>query len=81
MIFFKIWNDLINIFYLLITTLIIYKLLEAIKKLFSDERLFPIPYDFSFGGGDNLNQNQISFESNYVKTSKYTWYNFLPSKK
>lgn len=41
--------------------------------------VFPSPYDFEFSGRDALHQNTIKFESNFVKTSKYTWYSFLPS--
>lgn len=55
--------------------------MEDLKRLLgcSDERLFPDPYNFSFGRVDDLAKNRLAFESNFVRTSKYRWYNFLPS--
>lgn len=41
--------------------------------------VFPNQYDFSFGGPDDLLANKRNFESNFVRTSKYHWYDFLPS--
>lgn len=42
--------------------------------------IFPDPYDFEFNGADVTTQNETDFESNFVTTSKYTWYDFIPSK-
>lgn len=55
--------------------------MEDLKKLLSckDERLFPDPYNFSFGRAEDLVGNRAAFESNFVRTSKYRWYTFLPS--
>lgn len=41
--------------------------------------IFPAPYNFSFGSPLDLENNKIWFESNFVRTSKYRWYDFLPS--
>lgn len=45
------------------------------------EPLFPSPYNFGFGGERDLASNKLQFESNFVRTSKYRWYDFLPSTK
>ena len=42
--------------------------------------LYPDPYDFQFNGYSVTVENEEKFESNFVKTSKYTWYSFLPCK-
>lgn len=41
---------------------------------------YPSPYRFSFDGMKEDPHNRELFESNEIKTSKYTWYTFLPSK-
>ena len=41
--------------------------------------IFPQPYNYSFGHPADLLDNRNLFESNYVRTSKYRWYDFLPS--
>ena len=40
---------------------------------------YPTPYSFEFDGGREVASNRELFEGNSIKTSKYTWYNFLPS--
>ena len=55
--------------------------MEDLKKLLccSNERLFPDPYNFHFGSAEDLPANELLFETNFVRTSKYRWYTFLPS--
>ena len=55
--------------------------LQAFRKLVCciDDPLFPNPYNFNFGTSLNLEHNKLLFESNFVRTSKYRWYDFLPS--
>ena len=45
----------------------------------TDEAKFPNPYNFEFGNKESWRASRVAFESNFVKTSKYTWYDFLPS--
>ena len=52
----------------------IYKLLCCIR-----DPVFPVPYNFQFGSPQNIINNKLLFESNFVRTSKYHWYDFLPS--
>jgi hypothetical protein len=58
--------------------------MECLKSVYktvcciSDPK-FPTPYDFTFGGPTDLAANRLAFESNFVRTSKYHWYDFLPS--
>lgn len=40
---------------------------------------FPTPYNFEFGHEGDRAQNHLLFESNFVRTSKYHWYDFFPS--
>lgn len=58
--------------------------MECLTKVYKflcciSDPLFPNPYDFSFGGEGDLSKNKLTFESNFVRTSKYRWYDFLPS--
>ena len=58
--------------------------MECLEKIYNcicciSKHKFPDPYNFTFSGYDAVGENQRNFESNYVKTSKYTWYSFLPS--
>ena len=55
--------------------------LEKVYKFFCciTDPVFPTPYNFSFGSPLDLERNKIQFESNFVRTSKYRWYDFLPS--
>lgn len=41
---------------------------------------YPTPYNFDFGSEEKQQANALLFESNFVRTSKYHWYDFLPSK-
>lgn len=41
---------------------------------------YPDPYNFEFGHKEDTKANAILFESNFVRTSKYHWYDFVPSK-
>lgn len=41
---------------------------------------YPDPYDFSFNGQDFTPENKDLFESNFVRTTKYSLLSFLPSK-
>lgn len=40
---------------------------------------FPNQYNFDFGTPQDVTYNREAFESNFVRTSKYHWYDFLPS--
>lgn len=55
--------------------------LEKVYKFFCciTDPVFPTPYNFSFGSPLDLETNKIKFEPNFVRTSKYRWYDFLPS--
>ena len=56
--------------------------LQKVYKFFCciTDPIFPTPYNFSFGSPLDLENNKKLFESNFVRTSKYRWYDFLPSK-
>lgn len=55
--------------------------LENIYKFICciEDPVFPDPYTFEFGKREHLAANKLNFESNFVRTSKYRWYDFLPS--
>lgn len=60
--------------------------MECLSKFYKcvcciSDPVFPIPYNFSFGKLGDAESNRQHFESNFVRTSKYRWYDFLPSKK
>lgn len=38
---------------------------------------YPRPYEFEFDSQNPPARNYIEFESNFVRTSKYTWYDFF----
>jgi hypothetical protein len=40
---------------------------------------YPDPYEFQFDGSRAIADNQLLFESNEIRTSKYTLITFLPS--
>lgn len=58
--------------------------MECLRKAYkfvcciSDPK-FPVPYEFAFGKDEDIAHNREIFESNFVRTSKYRWYDFLPS--
>jgi hypothetical protein len=46
---------------------------------FSKQAKYPNPYQFDFDGNQTNNPNARLFESNEIRTSKYTIFTFLPS--
>lgn len=48
---------------------------------FSKRAKYPDPYEFAFEGGraSGAGQTAVAFESNEIRTSKYTVLTFLPS--
>ncbi len=50
------------------------------SRFCSDNGKYPTPYRFDFNGRDMTPENQQLFQSNYVRTSKYTLLSFFPSK-
>ena len=54
---------------------------EKVRKVLCCERdpKYPVPYQFNFNGGDITPENQNLFETNFVRTSKYSPLSFLPS--
>jgi hypothetical protein len=58
--------------------------MECLTKVYKffcciTDPVFPDPYNFNFGDNKDIETNRTLFESNYVRTSKYRWYDFLPS--
>ncbi len=58
--------------------------MECLNKVYKffcciSDPLFPDPYQFGFGSPEDTLANSKHFESNFVRTSKYRWYDFLPS--
>ena len=56
--------------------------MELLKKFYEcicciQNPVFPNPYQFEFSPTSPPARNKIEFESNFVKTSKYSWYDFL----
>ena len=59
--------------------------MECLRKAYQfitciSDAKYPTPYNFDFGSEENIKRNSLLFESNFVRTSKYHWYDFLPSK-
>ena len=50
---------------------LILKHMEHTRKMYFNERLFPLPYEFSFGRPQDQEDIKVLFGSNCVKTNRY----------